>query len=230
MTERIGPYEINQIYTGDCRELGKEIPDNSIDLIFTDPPYLKEYLPLYGWLAETAVRVLKPGGFCLAMCGGSYLNHIFRMMDEYLAFFWKYEIVLQGWATGIVWTKSFPKTTITVRSKPLLAYSKGESVPRTSTMSSFNGTGGDKRYHVWGQDEASTRYYIDCFSHVGQVVFDPFCGGGTTPAMAKLLDRSFLAFEVKDEAATVARERVATITPFLPHILPIQLGLEEAAL
>jgi len=31
--------EINQIHHGDCLELMKEIPDNSIDCIITDPPY-----------------------------------------------------------------------------------------------------------------------------------------------------------------------------------------------
>jgi hypothetical protein len=38
----IGPYQPNSIVTGDCRELSRAIPDHSIDLIFTDPPYLKE--------------------------------------------------------------------------------------------------------------------------------------------------------------------------------------------
>lgn len=31
--------EINKIYNGDCYQLIKEIEDNSIDLIITDPPY-----------------------------------------------------------------------------------------------------------------------------------------------------------------------------------------------
>jgi len=34
-----------QLFLGDFKEKGKEIPDNSIDLIFTDPPYRKEDLP-----------------------------------------------------------------------------------------------------------------------------------------------------------------------------------------
>lgn len=34
--------EKNKIYLGDCDKLIKEIPDNSIDLIHTDPPYLKK--------------------------------------------------------------------------------------------------------------------------------------------------------------------------------------------
>ena len=31
--------EINKIYNADCLELMKEIPDKSIDLVLTDPPY-----------------------------------------------------------------------------------------------------------------------------------------------------------------------------------------------
>jgi len=31
--------EINKIHQGDCLELLKQIPDNSIDLVVTDPPY-----------------------------------------------------------------------------------------------------------------------------------------------------------------------------------------------
>ena len=30
---------LNKITQGDCLELLKEIPDNSVDLIFADPPY-----------------------------------------------------------------------------------------------------------------------------------------------------------------------------------------------
>lgn len=31
--------EVNKIYHGDCLEVLKTFPDNSIDLIITDPPY-----------------------------------------------------------------------------------------------------------------------------------------------------------------------------------------------
>lgn len=35
----LGQYTINNIYQGDCVELLQKLPDNSIDLIFADPPY-----------------------------------------------------------------------------------------------------------------------------------------------------------------------------------------------
>jgi len=36
---KLGALDINKIHKGDCIELLKKIPDNSIDLIFADPPY-----------------------------------------------------------------------------------------------------------------------------------------------------------------------------------------------
>jgi hypothetical protein len=51
-----------QIYLGDISEEGKKIPDNSIDIIPTDPPYAVRNLYLYEKLGVLAARVLKPGG------------------------------------------------------------------------------------------------------------------------------------------------------------------------
>lgn len=56
--DQLGPYLLgpndtpeNGIYTGDARELAKAIPDESVDLIFTDPVY--DRIEDYRWLAET---------------------------------------------------------------------------------------------------------------------------------------------------------------------------------
>lgn len=37
--EKLGILELNKIHQGDCIELLKKVPDNSVDLIFADPPY-----------------------------------------------------------------------------------------------------------------------------------------------------------------------------------------------
>jgi len=36
---KLGKLDINTIHLGDCVELLKQVPDNSVDLIFADPPY-----------------------------------------------------------------------------------------------------------------------------------------------------------------------------------------------
>ena len=60
----------------DMRELGKQIADNTIDVIFTDPPYEKKYLQLYGDLAKLAQRVLKPGGSLVFFMGHFHEDEI----------------------------------------------------------------------------------------------------------------------------------------------------------
>lgn len=49
--------EPNNVYLGDCYELIKEIPDNSIDLIYTDIPYLIESGG--GGKSELSKRIIK---------------------------------------------------------------------------------------------------------------------------------------------------------------------------
>jgi len=216
----------NGIYQGDCRELAKAIPDESVDLIFTDPPYAREYLPLYEWTARAGMRILKPGGFVLVMCGGMYVNQIFRMMDDAgLAFYWQYNIHLLGGRTGCNWVRGNNKVPVVTRTKPVLAYSKGDGLSRCGTLDLVQGTKADKRYHAWGQDEATTRYYVDCFSAEGDIVLDPFCGGGTTPAMCKQLGRRWLALEQDPDVADTARDRVKNMIPPL-----LALGAEQMAM
>ena len=65
-----------QIMTGDCIELMRTLPDNSVDSIVTDPPYGLGFMgkawdalpPGLEW-AEECLRVLKPGGHLLAFGG-----------------------------------------------------------------------------------------------------------------------------------------------------------------
>ncbi|MFQ5334504.1 MAG: DNA methyltransferase, partial [Flavobacteriales bacterium] len=62
------------LYLGDCKIELKKIPDNSVDLIFTSPPYADQRKNTYGgihphryvdWflpISEQLLRVLKPTG------------------------------------------------------------------------------------------------------------------------------------------------------------------------
>lgn len=188
------------------------LADNSVDLIFTDPPYLGEFLHTYAWLASEAARVLKPGGFCLTMCGGYYLNQIFRMMDRHLEYHWKLEVLMDH--ASVLWPRK-----VIARSKSVLAYSKGKSNPRCNILGALHGGGMDKRYHAWGQDVNSARYYIDCFSQPGDLICDPFIGGGTTAVACELIGRKCMSFDIDPTAIYITRSRLAGAD------IPYQFGL-----
>lgn len=205
---KIGPFTTGRVYCGDARELGALIPDNSVDLVFTDPPYLREYLALYGWLAKWSARVLKPGGFLLAMAGGLYADQIMRMLSEHLTYYWTFHVHLTGTTTGVIHPRG-NRTPIITRLRPVYAYVKGWGSPRTVVYDPFAGAGNDKRWHRWGQDMQSARYYIDCFTAERDLVIDPFCGGGTTAVVCKHLGRRWLAFDIDAKSVQTTRARVA---------------------
>ena len=74
---------LNQIICGDCLGVMRDMPDNSIDAVVTDPPYELGFMGKK-WdstgiaykvdLWQEVLRVLKPGGYLLAF-GGTRTYH-----------------------------------------------------------------------------------------------------------------------------------------------------------
>lgn len=191
--------------------------DGTIDHIYTDPPYLKSELNCYRWLASEAARALRPGGFVMAMLGGSYKNQVFRYFDAAgLSYFWDYSFLMGGSRTGIVW-KNHPTDNpagnkpIVVRTKSILVYSKGFALPRTGTQDLIDAMDGGqdwKAFHVWGQSVGVARYYLDCFTSEGDLVCDPFIGGGSTAIACGLINRRFVGSDLNRSALLASREHI----------------------
>lgn len=66
--------------------------------------------------------------------------------------------------------------------------------------------------------EALARDHILSWSNPGDVIFDPMCGSGTTPKMAKQLGRKWLGFDIAQEYTDLARQRMMNAQPPLPGI------------
>ncbi len=110
--------------------------------------------------------------------------------------------------------------------KSILAYRRrgSKTLPVVSVLGAFEVLDGykGKWYHLWGQAEFTARYLIECFSRPGDLVLDPFVGGGTTPYVCSLLSRRCIGFEIDPNVADIARARIAGWKP-----LPVQLSLWE---
>lgn len=212
MTNKLGPYELNTIVTGDARILSEAIPDESVDLIFTDPPYPHRFLWVWEWLAKSANRILTTTGLCVAMSGRIHLPFVFAAFEKHLIYHWTYLLRTEGRKTTI-WTRK-----LSTAWKPIIAYSKGEYDGPWLGTDVFQSTMADKRFHRWGQSVSSNAAFLARLG--GAIVFDPFCGGGTVPAVCKMLGRKYLAFEIEPETAELARERVRNTQP--PLFVPPQ--------
>jgi SAM-dependent methyltransferase len=197
------------VLEGDFREVARRLPDGSVSLVFTDPPYVRESLPLFGDLAEVAKRVLRPGGSLLCYCGHYALAEILPLMTRHLSFYWCCACVHSGpqalmrlFGVRVGW-------------KPILWFTNGpRPVHETQDFVSDVVSGGrEKDAHDWQQAEGEAAYYVGKLTRPGETVFDPFCGGGTTPAAALSLGRQIIACDIDPEKVAISRERVARAAP-----------------
>jgi len=213
----IGPYECCSIVTGDSKELARAIPNESVDLIFTDPVY--QNIEDYRWLAETANRILQPNAPLLCFCGIGYqedtqkaLRHGGRPVT------WILPIVYSAGNTPRFHQLGFAKWTMLlwVGGQPNSHFCDAQ----ISVYEKHNNG------HEWTKNERPVAAYLNAFCIEHGIVADFFCGGGTVPAVCKMLGRHYLAFEIEKDVAEQARERVFNTQPPLTNfVLPEQMEL-----
>jgi len=214
---------LDTIVTGDARELSRVIPDESIDMIFTDPPYLREYLWTYGMLAKLGARVLKRGGYLFAYGAGEHMPASLAGMEEKgLTYFWTLALLHHGGYPRL-WHKRLMSGY-----KPVFVYTKGHPIVNP-WMCTVHAIGMDKRFHEWGQGEGLAIKMIEMLTPPEAIILDPFVGGGTTCAAAKMLGRRYIGFEVIPDVAERARQRVALTQVPLPMEIPEQMQLLQEA-
>jgi len=191
-----------RLWLGDFRERGHEIEDSSVDLIFTDPPYPQEYLPLWGDLASFANRALKPSGMLVAYTGAMYLPEVMGYLGRHLRYWWMGAIVLPG-AHSRVHARN-----VAQGCKPLLFYVREDFNSEIWFEDTFQSEEIQKQSHPWQQSLGAALYYIAKLIPGEGLVVDPFLGGGTTGVAAALLKKAFVGIEMEKVAFAEAQNRI----------------------
>lgn len=224
---------INKVICGDCLEVMKGIPDKSIDLVLTDPPYESE--------AHTLQRRVKRGG------GVMEIESLpFSSMDEQLRNGVAKEIerISKRWILTFcqieasqVWRKAYEesglvykRTCIWVKPDGMPQYSGDRPgmgyetivAMHTKVKSVWNGggqhgvwilnkndNGGKKSPHPTTKPRSLISKLVNLFSNEGDVVFDPFLGSGTTAVACKLLGRKYIGIEISPKYCEIANKRLA---------------------
>lgn len=191
-----------RIIVGDFYQNADEIPDDSLSLIFTDPPYLENAIAMLPQLADFAARKLAPYGSILFYLGHIQLPGAFKAFEDKLRYWWTCACVHEGGNAVML------HYGIRVGWKPMLWFVKdGRFDTQTIVLDTVSGAR-EKEYHDWQQDEGEAAYWIDKLCPPDGVVCDPFLGGGTTAAAAIKLNRKWIGFEIDPETALIASSRL----------------------
>jgi site-specific DNA-methyltransferase (adenine-specific) len=200
------PEDRCQLIQSDVTDAASQIETESVDAIITDPPYPEEYLHVYEKLAALASEVLKPGGSLLVMVGQSYLPQILASMTPHIRYHWTVSYLTPGGQAAQLWQRK-----VNTFWKPVLWFVKGDYTGRwigDVAKSAVNDN--DKRFHEWGQSESGMADLIERFTQPGDLILDPFLGGGTTGVVALKLDRRFIGVDSDPAAIETAGQRIAT--------------------
>lgn len=234
---RLGKYEVNNIYNEDSYKAIKDIPDKSIDLIVTDPPYLIENT-IAGGNSELAnsiqnmnnelsenkidksidynilndfVRVMKKINIYI------FCNH--KQIPDYLDFFVKkhncnFDI--------LIWHKPnamplFSNKYLTDKEYCLYfrknAYCNPSSYEDASTVYTENINIRDKKLfkHPTIKPIELVKKIIRNSSKENDIVADFFLGSGTTAVACKETNRQYIGFEINKKWYDIAVNRLNKI-------------------
>jgi len=167
------------------------------DAVITDPPYPAQFLPVFSELSAACKDV----PLVAVMVGQSYLPEVLRRLCEHLKYRWTLAYLTPGGQA----VQQFPAKVNTFW-KPVFLF--GKSAEWIGDVTSSNVNDNDKEHHHWGQSESGTADLVSRLTKPGQLVCDPFVGGGTTAIVSLGLSRRFIGCDVDAKAVKETLTRV----------------------
>ena len=219
--------ELNKIYNEDCLEGMKKIPDKSIDLIVTDPPYLVNY--------KTGRRKDKTHRFNKVILNDDneqliidYINECYRILKNNSAMymfcssdkvdFFKQQLENKFKIKNmIIWIKNNHtagdlKGAFGRKYEIIFLVVKGVNHfngKRLTDVWEFDRVSGKKQLHQNQKPLDLIKQCIEKHSDDGDLVFDGFVGSGTTAIACKELNRNYIGFELDKGYYDIANERIS---------------------
>lgn len=187
----------DRIYCGDCLDLMREMPDKSVDLVLTSPPFKEEdvdgdYWTFYDQMFGELCRISKNA--VLIIHSATKLNYLISRYPPKRTMIWGKGVVLYSW-----------------RWNPILVYQMRDDykVNRRIWSDAFGISpicGGNKAHRYQDPDllyVTLLRMFSDC-----DTVLDPFLGSGTTAIACLRTGRHFIGIEKHEPYYLKAQERV----------------------
>ena len=216
---------------GDCLELMKDMPDGSIDLIVTDPPYLIKY--------KTNRRKNKTHDFCSEILNddnyaliSNYIKECYRILKDNTAMYmfcncdrvdyFKQELEKTGFKIKnmIIWVKNNwtagdLKAQFGKQYEIIFLVNKGRKYfngKRITDVWNFDRVSGNKQVH---QNQKPVDLLEQCIlkhSKENDIVFDGFMGVGSTGVACLNTNRNFIGIELDEKYFNIAKERIEKIS------------------
>jgi site-specific DNA-methyltransferase (adenine-specific) len=209
---------------GDCLELMKTIPDGSVDMVLTDPPYGMDYQSNRRTATDKFAKISNDTGLdwlegfaseCHRVMSDNSAAYVFCSWHKIDLFKCAFEAHFKL-KNLIVWVKNnHGSGDLTGAYAPkhefVLYMHKGRSVfrnGRSPDVVMADKVSGSKMVHPTEKPTPLLEKFIVNNSDAGNTILDPFMGSGTTGVAAKNLNRSFIGIELDETYFNIAKERI----------------------
>jgi site-specific DNA-methyltransferase (adenine-specific) len=200
--------ELNKIYCADCLEIMKQIPDKSIDLVLTDPPYgIWEDIRSAddSWRKERK----QENRWDLDIPSEEYFKEIFRISKNQIIWWWNYFIeYLYNTRCYLIWDKVQDFT----GADSELAWTSFNKSAKHYRLSRIEFHWWEKKYHPTQKPVWLFRWILENYSEKWQTILDPFLWSWTTAVACKEMWRNFIGIEKEQKYVDIANKRLATTT------------------
>lgn len=230
----------NNIFNIDCLVGMKSIPDNSIDIIITSPPYnlgkqhhtgnkrFKSYSQYDDDMPEELyqqwqVEVLNECYRILKHNGSMWYNHKNRIRDgkQISPYRWidksNFADLVKQEVVWINRSQNFDKCRFYPFTERLYWFAKDTKTKMFNSINHYDVFD----YNEWKPEGTKSKFkraypekmvedILSCFPE-SQIVLDPFSGSGTTCAVAKRMGRKYIGFELGLEDYSISLDRIQHI-------------------
>ncbi len=219
-----------KLINSDCYEALKEIPDKSIDLIVTDPPYKFENQG-GGFYAKNnstkrqyldSLKNIK----CCEFDPISFLNTIKPKMKNFYGYFFCNKSLVEEYIKFARENKFQFDILVMAKSNPIPAYNnhhlsdleyivmireKGTYFSKHKEIDDYRKfyiTNCKKGLHPAEKQVDLLKRYIRVSSKENDIILDTFMGSGSTGVACKQLNRNFIGIEIDKKYFEIAKERI----------------------
>lgn len=217
-----------ELWHGDCLELMKNIPDGSVDLVLTDPPYGMAFQSNYRkekyneiqndksleWLERyisECYRVLKNNSAIYCFCSWHNVDVFKRSIEK------KFKI-----KNILIWEKNNTsmgdlKASYAPKYEMIIFAHKGRKLLngfRYADIIKANRTG--NKLHPTEKPVDLLELFIKNSSDENAVVFDGFMGSGSTGVACMNTNRHFIGIELDEDYFNIAQKRIEEAVNDLP--------------
>ena len=210
---------LNSIIHADCIKALPMLPDNSVNFILTDPPYITNYKSRDGrrvpnddndkWLRPAFAemhRVLANDSFAVSFYGWPQAD---KFMQAYRAA--GFRVV-----GHLMFPKTYASSTRYLRYSHESAHLLAKGNPRQpqkpiADVIEWKYTG--NKLHPTQKPLSALLPLIETFSQPENTVLDPFSGSGSSLLAAKMLGRNYIGVEMDAKYHAIARRRLDEYKP-----------------